>query len=491
MNSPPATKPKRPTMTSRPAHPKRPGSPKRRAVLIIVGVLALGLLAAPAALAAAGGGSAGFSGGGGGGGGGHGSGFAIYIIIDLLIHIALLGHGLGALVLIALALAYFFFTRMVPKMQATAAERNAKRAGGKRRTSSRERRVELAAAEAADEDPDFAPDAVRANATRLFLDIQHAWDADDRVRLRGLVGADLLAEWERRLDDFSRRGWHNHVEPIGKPVVEYVGLHRTGDPDTDRIVVRIDARIKDYVVDNYGRRIKRTGSLGEINHVREFWTLQRRAPGHWVLASIEQGAEGKHALDDQIVATAWGDEQSLRDQALIEGAVADAVPEGTQVAEVADLQFTGDAHSAANDLSLADGRFAPDVLEVAVRRAIDAWALAVDGNDALLAGVATPAARRELLYANDTSGHVRVVVRGPSIKRIRIVGLDAGAEPPTMTVEVDITGRRYLEDRDTAAVLAGSRSRSSSFTERWTFALTADQAQPWQITATGAPVGLA
>ena len=26
-----------------------------------------------------------------------------------------------------------------------------------------------------------------------------------------------------------------------------------------------------------------------------------------------------------------------------------------------------------------------------------------------------------------------------------------------MTVEVDITGRRYLEDRDTAAVLAGSQ----------------------------------
>jgi predicted lipid-binding transport protein (Tim44 family) len=60
-----------------------------------------------------------------------------------------------------------------------------------------------------------------------------------------------------------------------------------------------------------------------------------------------------------------------------------------------------------------------------------------------------------------------------------------------MTIEVDITGRRYLEDRDTTAVLAGSRSRPSSFTERWTFALTGDEAQPWRITATGAPVGLA
>jgi predicted lipid-binding transport protein (Tim44 family) len=465
---------------------------KRRVLLIALGALVLGLLAAPAALAAAGGGSAGFSGGGGGGGGGgHGSGFALYILIDLLIHIALLGHGLGALVLIALALAYYFFTRFLPKMQAAAAERNAHRAGGRRKTSERERRVELAAAEAADEDPDFAPDTVRATAAQLFIDIQRAWDADDRVALRGLVAPDLLAEWERRLDDFARRGWHNHVEPIGTPVVEYVGLHRKGDPDTDRIVVRMDARIKDYVVDNFGREIKRTGALGEINHVREFWTLQRRARGHWVLASIEQGAEGKHALDEQIVATAWGDEQGLRDQSLIEGAVADAVPTGTRVAEVADLQFSGDARSAANDLSLADGRFAPDVLEIATRRAINAWAQAVDGDDALLTQVASPAAARELLYAGDTSGHVRVVVRGPVIKRIRIVGLDAAAEPPTMTAEVDITGRRYLEDRDTTAVLSGSRSRQSSFTERWTFALTEDPAQPWRIVAAGSAVGLA
>jgi predicted lipid-binding transport protein (Tim44 family) len=60
-----------------------------------------------------------------------------------------------------------------------------------------------------------------------------------------------------------------------------------------------------------------------------------------------------------------------------------------------------------------------------------------------------------------------------------------------MTVEVDLTGRRYLEDRDTTAVVAGSRSRSSSFTERWTLTLNGDAAQPWRITAVGAPVGLA
>jgi predicted lipid-binding transport protein (Tim44 family) len=461
---------------------------RTRVALIAVLIGAVALLAAPAALAAAGGGSAGFSGGGGGGGGG-GSGFALYIVLQLLFRIALLGHGLGALVLLALALIYFFATRGLPLIQAWFANRAAQRSGGHRRRSERERKVELAAAEAAEEDPEFAPARVRTTARNLFMEIEKAWDADDRIHLRGLVAPDLLAEWERRLDDFQRRGWRNHVEPIGEPTIEYVGLHHKGDRENDRVVVRIDARLKDYVVDNSGRKLKRTGAVSDITRLREFWTLQRRGP-HWVLASIEQGAEGKHALEEQVVATPWSDEQGMRDEALIEGAVADQVPEGTSISEVADLHFDGDAHAAANDLSLADGRFAPDVLEVAARRAVDAWARAVDGNDGLLDAVATPAAKRELLYAGDTSGTVRMVVRGPVVNRIRIVGLDAAADPPTMTVEVDLTGRRYIENRDTTAVLAGSRTRKASFTERWTMSVTGDAAQPWRITAAEAPVGL-
>ena len=463
---------------------------RRRLALIALAALAVALVVAPAALAAAGGGSSGFSGGGeGGGGGGGGSGFALFILFRLLIDIAVIGHGLGLLFLIGLAFLYWFVTRGLPKLQAWWAERAAQRSGGRQKTSKRERRVELAAAEAADEDPDFAPERVRADARALFLDIEKAWDSGDRFAMRSLVAPDLLVEWERRLDDFENRGWHNHVEPLGEPVVEYVGLTRTGDAATDRVVVKIDARVKDYVSDRSGRHLKRTGSLSEITRIREFWTLQKRG-GRWTLASIEQGGEGKHALDEEIVATAWGDETGMRDEALIEGAVADQVPEGTSVAEVADLQYDGDAHAAAMDLSLADGRFAPSVLEVAARRAVQAWAQAIDGDDALLDGIATPAAKRELLYAGDTSGAVRMVVRGPTVNRIRIVSLDASAEPATMIVEVDLTGRRYVENRDTAAVVAGSRTRKTSFTERWTLSLTGDETQPWRITAVGDPVGL-
>jgi predicted lipid-binding transport protein (Tim44 family) len=208
-----------------------------------------------------------------------------------------------------------------------------------------------------------------------------------------------------------------------------------------------------------------------------------------VLLSIEQGAEGEHVLGEEIVATPWSDERAMRDEALVEGAVEEAVPEGTSIAEVADLDYRGDARAAALDLSLADGRFAPDVLEVAARRAVAAWAEAVDGEEGALLALARPDVAREMLHPGDPSATTRLVVRGLQIRKITIVALDAAAEPPTMTIDVAITGRRYVEDRDTAAVVSGSQSRATTFTERWTLALDGRDEQPWRIAAVGAPVG--
>jgi len=274
---------------------------------------------------------------------------------------------------------------------------------------------------------------------------------------------------------------------IGEQTVEYVGLTHRGEA-SDCVTVRIEAKLRDYVTDRLGNHVKRAGHLSETVRLREFWTLRRDGHGRWILASIEQGAEGAHVLDQEIVADALSDEKGMRDEALIEGATADAVPEGTKIAEVADLDFQGDAKAAALDLSLADGRFAPDVLEVTARRAVTAWAEAVDGDASRLTSIAHGQAVRDLLHPGDPSQHTRLVVRGPQVKTIRITGLDAGAQPPTMSVEVDIQGRRYIEDRNTTAVLAGSPSHQTKFTEHWTFALDGDSRQPWLLAAVAAPV---
>jgi predicted lipid-binding transport protein (Tim44 family) len=460
---------------------------KRRILTIALVVIAVALIVTPIALASAGGGSGSFGGGdgGGGGGGGGGKGFFLYLIFRAIIDLIISTHGVARIIVICLivgVIGYIAFAQRIRRWWQSQQERG----HASRRTSAkRQRKVELAAAEAADEDPMFSPDNVRAAGTRLFTEVQAAWSADDRIRLRSLVAPQLLDEWERRLDDFERRGWRNHVEVIGEPTATYVGLSHTGRELEDRVVVKIEAKLRDYVVDSAGRHIKRAGRPTETVGTREFWTLGKRG-GHWVLASIEQGAEGSHTLAETVVATPWSDDQTLRDEALTEQAVADAVPEGTKVSEVADLDFDGDARAAAMDLSLADGRFSPDVLEIAARRAVAGWAQAIDGEDGALLAVASKDAANELLYP---SAGRRLVVRGPQVKRIRIVSLDAAADPPTMGIEVDLLGRRYVEDRNTTTVVEGSRSKQVGFTEHWTLALCGDDAQPWRIVAVGDPVG--
>jgi predicted lipid-binding transport protein (Tim44 family) len=473
-----------------PKRPNRPGRPTARRAAIAVAIAgALVLILAPAALAAAGGGSGGFGGGGGGGGGGgvgggHGKGFAIYLIFRAIVDLILFTHGVVRVLVIGLILAvvvYVFFGR---RLRAWWAARPRSGRAARRQVAQRERKVELAAAEAAEDDPAFAPDVVRGEAARLFTQVQSAWDAGNRVRLRALVAPALLAEWERRLDDFARRGWRNRVKPLGDPKVEYVGLTRRGGTQEDRVVVRIEARLRDYVEDQRGNHIKRAGRISETTRVREFWTLGRRG-SHWILVSIEQGAEGEHALKDTVAATPWSDERALQDEALVEAAVADAVPAGTSVSEVADLDYQGDARAAALDLSLADGRFAPAVLEVAARRAVAAWADAVDGNDRALLALASKEAADALLHPE--GAQTRLVVRGLEVRQISIVALDAAAAPPTMTIDVELAGRRYLEDRDTTAVVSGSQTRTVTFTEHWTLALAGTDEQPWQIARVGGP----
>ncbi|HWD70855.1 MAG TPA: Tim44-like domain-containing protein [Solirubrobacteraceae bacterium] len=462
----------------------------RRTLLVALALTALALLAlAPSALASAGGGSSGFSGGGGGGGGGGaGHAFFVFLIFRAIIDLTIATHGIFLLVLIGLGFAWWVMNRGMPEFLKFWSARQQQGHAHRRESRRRERRVELAAAEAQDENPIFGPNAVREGAAQLFADIQSAWSADNRLKLRGLITPELLVEWERRLDDFERRGWRNIVEPSGPPKVEYVGLMRRdrGHEDLDRVVVRIEAKLRDYVVDRNGQHIRRDGSVNESVRMREYWTLERRGE-HWVLASIESGAAGEHSLQDKIVQTHWADEDSMRDEALVEGAVAQSTPDGFKLAELADLQFSGDAHAAALDLSLADGRFAPDILEVAARRAVAAWAEAVDGPDDELRKVATPAAASELLHPGDSSGRTRLVVRGAQVQRIRVVGLDAGSEPATMTIDVDLRGRRYIEDRDTARVLSGSSTHLVGFTERWQLAVTGERAEPWRIVAVQTP----
>ncbi len=261
-------------------------------------------------------------------------------------------------------------------------------------------------------------------------------------------------------------------------------MNRDADAD-DRVVVRIACAMRDYVVTRLGERILRNGAKTPDIVCTEYWTLHKR-DGAWRLESIEQDAEGAHHLAGEIVATPWGDTRRLREDAVAELAAADAAPPGFAPAELADLDFDGTARAAALDLALADGRFDPDLIEASVRRAVDAWARAVDGDDDALAACARPEAVAELLHPGDPSRRTRLVVRGPRIEQVRIAGARRGGRP---------AGHRGGAARSRAAATSrtatpprsspGSREAEQGFTERWTLALDGTGTWPWRIAATG------
>ena len=344
----------------------------------------------------------------------------------------------------------------------------------------RVRQVELASAEAAADDEAFAAEAVNQEAKELFIQVQAAWDARDQARLAQLVGPDLMVEWGRRLDDFERKGWHNRVEVLEGPLVEYVGMVNRADDADDRVTVRLEAKLKAYVETKDGGRIMQNNKSSEITGLTEYWTLDKR-DGRWCLLSIEQDAEGTHHLDASIIASPWGDDERLQQESIAERAAADAAPASVSPGELVDLDFAGPVRGQVMDLSLADGRFDVDLIEASVRRAVSAWTEAVDGDDAALAAAARPEAMSALLGTAD--GRTRTVVRGPRIEQVTISALDAQATPPTLTVDLQVHGIRYVEDRDTVAVVGGSKTSEATYMLRWTLALDAEGEWPWRIAA--------
>lgn len=428
------------------------------------------LLAAQDALAAAGGGSSGFSGGGGGGGGSSFSSGGSSSSSGTGGGGGLIFFGLFALIVVIVVVVGWWQARKLRKKRAA-----------------RDQQVRLASVEASEDDAYFHHEYVEKEAADLFLAIQAAWSQNDVDTLKRMVGADLMVEWERRLRDFERKGWHNICQVHSRPTVEYVGLVNREDDTEDRVTVRLTASMEDYVQDANGTKIMHEGSTTTTRTLVEYWTLAR-VETSWMLVSIEQDSEGAHHLDAEIVASPWSDSR-LADDALVELASTEAVVgDDVKAGELVDVDYAEDAHAAALDLSLVDPRFGPDVLEAAARRAIAGWAEAVDGADTALEAVATPEAIRALLYTDEGAKH-RIVVRGPKLETLKITALEGKTTPPTMDVAAQVRGRRYVEDRDTAALVSGSRDGETTFTVALRMALDGEGPAAWKVVAAGAPVG--
>ncbi len=440
------------------------------------------LLLGPVSFAAAraGGGSFGFGGGGGGyggGGGGYGGGLAYGVAIGTI--------SPGFLAVIALIVLALIATAVFRAAWLAEKVREARR-----RRAERDRQMTNVATDAATIEPAFDPDHVHRGAAELFVEIQHAWSARDVAQLHTLVGVELMVEWERRLDDFRARGWHNIVEIIDGPTVQYINLTNRGTREKDRVVVFLEATVADYVrIDDSGMIMTHNAGASPQTSVGEYWTLAPVGDG-WRLISIEQPAEGEYHLHERPIPRPEDDE-GLRDDTFLEMAAATELPAGFTDADLVNVEFAVDARSAALDLSLADPRFSEDVLTTSVRQLIAAWAQAVDGPDDELIALATTAAIDQMLFESDAARRTRVVVRGPKVRRVQVAQIDVTHTPPQMRIDAELGGIRYVENRDTTEVVEGSQTRTSAFTEQFTCQLIdGASARPWQIVAAAKLPGL-
>jgi hypothetical protein len=80
----------------------------------------------------------------------------------------------------------------------------------------------------------------------------------------------------------------------------------------------------------------------------------------------------------------------------------------------------------------------------AARLAVDAWVRAVDGDDAALAAMAEPDAAHWLMHPVRKNWQV---APGPAVTQIRIWELEAGTDPPQLSLTFQFTGHRQFAGR--------------------------------------------
>ncbi len=368
---------------------------------------AVATLTSPAvAYARGGGGSHGFSGGGGRGGGGfHGSTGGGYGGV----YVAGGGGFLGLLVLVALVVLVLWFKSQRRKAGRgsglnTVSDRAAHHSDAKARE--RAAHVEARVDGLAQTDATFDLDALSQRAVWLYVTAQHAWTNRDDATLKRILSPVLYGKWAEELRDYQSRGEINVVEIVSGPAVELIDVANRAGEANDTVTFRISATLNDYVRSGNGSRaVRKDDSTSPV----EYWTLRKNEAGEWIVASVEQAAEGAHHLTAAIETDGW-DQKAVAREAVLEVAEKTSAPGVGDILSLTNISWSTAADTAAGDLSLLDGRFDKSVLEVAVEQFLEEWAINVLQGDAHK--------RRPVAFAFDLR------LDGPSAKGWTVIAAD-------------------------------------------------------------------
>ncbi|WP_326847284.1 TIM44-like domain-containing protein [Streptomyces kaniharaensis] len=440
----------------------------RRWICVLAGAVALS--SPTAAYARGGGGGHGFGGHGGGGsggsgsGGGHGGGF----------HGSGGGFGAGVgagsgglltvlvIVAVVLLILWLWSRRRRAKLAQglnTVSDRTAHRADAQARE--RAARISARVDAIADTDATFERAALEQRAVWLYETAQRAWSGHDHAMLQRILSPVLYGKWAEELHDYASRGEVNVVEIVSGPVVELVDVANRAGEVNDTVTFRITATLNDYVrrADG-GQSVRKDGSTRPV----EYWTLRKNTAGQWIVSSLEQAAEGAHHLSGAIETDGW-DQKEVAREAVLEVAGKSTVTKVSDILSLTNISWSTDADTAAGDLSVLDGRFDKSVLEVAVERFLEEWAM----NDG------------SLDFTPVRTAH-RTVMRQATVTRVTVRSL-VSRDPVVFRVTVDTEGVYYEVDRRSEQVLRGDPHKRRPITFTFDLRLDDTPANAWTVIA--------
>ncbi|MFE9424218.1 TIM44-like domain-containing protein [Kitasatospora sp. NPDC006697] len=314
----------------------------------------------------------------------------------------------------------------------------------------------------ADTDATFDRAALEQRAVWLYVTAQRAWTGHDLATLRQILSPVLYGKWADELGDYESRGEVNVVEVVSGPVAELVDVANRAGEVNDTVTFRITATLNDYV-----RRVDGPDAVRKDGSSRpvEYWTLRKSAAGEWIVSSVEQAAEGAHHLTDAIETDGW-DQKEVAREAVLEVAGKTAVAGAGDLLSLTNISWSTDADTAAGDLSVLDGRFDRSVLEVAVERFLEEWAM----NDGSLDFTAVRTVNR-------------TVMRNAVITSVKVRSL-VSRDPIVFRVAVDAEGVYYEVDRGTEQVLRGDAHQRRAITLAFDLRLDGTSTGGWTVIAT-------
>jgi hypothetical protein len=121
-------------------------------------------------------------------------------------------------------------------------------------------------------DPDFDAAELRGKVSDLYVSMQKCWTKGDISELRPFFTDALFTQFERQLAQKKEKGLTNRVENISVQNVALRGFRQ--ENGVDHMIVRVEARIIDYTVDDSTGKVV-SGSKDREKFMTYEWDMSR------------------------------------------------------------------------------------------------------------------------------------------------------------------------------------------------------------------------